>query len=146
MERESDPRSSGRTLDDEGIPDLEGPLPEKAATGDPQEGLPPPSDRPASFDVGVTEAEQQRGESISERVAREVPDLPGGVRVDDHPVRLFDEDSIDGFDDDGELVGEAEEPATGLGAEDAAVRVRDGAPGAVDGPDSYVPPGTGRED
>jgi hypothetical protein len=135
-ERDVDPRSSGRTLDDEGIPDLEGPLPDKAATGDPQEGLSPPSDRPASFDVGVTEAEQQRGESISERVAREEPDLPDGL--DDDPVRLFSEDATDLGGDDGELVGDAEAHPTGLGAEDAAVHVRDDAPGAVDRPDSYL--------
>ena len=44
-------------LDEDGIPDLAGPLAQKAATGDPQEGVPPPSDRPVSFDWGVTEAE-----------------------------------------------------------------------------------------
>jgi hypothetical protein len=144
-ERAPDPRVSGRTLDDEGIPDLEGPLPEKASTGDPQEGLAPPSDRPASNDFGVTAAEEARGESISERVAREVPDpsaedgrLDASAGSND-PVELVDEASVVGLDDEDELIGEAEPPEEeGLGAEDAAVHVRDDAPGAVDGPDSYV--------
>jgi hypothetical protein len=35
---------SGRTLDSEGVPDLEGPIPEKAMTGDPQERLAPPNE------------------------------------------------------------------------------------------------------
>jgi hypothetical protein len=137
-ERGEDPRASGRTLDDEGIPDLEGPLPEKAATGDPQEGVAPPSDRPASFDYGVTDDEQERGEAISVRVAREQPDeiVPGD---DDPGVELLDEASIEGFGDEDELIGEAESPgAEGLGAEDAAVHVTDFPPGGVGGPDSYV--------
>src|SRR2546430_8748438 len=65
----------GRRLDEEGIPDLEGPLPEKAATGDPQEGLPPPSDRPASLDWGTTAEEEAAGEPLDVRVSHEVPDV-----------------------------------------------------------------------
>src|SRR4051812_49957781 len=79
-----------RSLDQEGIPDLEGPLPEKAATGDPQEGVAPPSERPAAEDYGVTAAEQSRGESLDRRIARELSDVevdavtssPGMVLVD----------------------------------------------------------------
>src|SRR5829696_2617487 len=64
-----------RTLDDEGIPDLEGPLPEKAATGDPQEGMPPPNDEAqGSVDWGVTPAEERQGEPVGVRVAREEPE------------------------------------------------------------------------
>src|SRR6059058_2760041 len=58
----------GRRLDEEGIPDLEGPLPEKAATGDPQEGLPLPSDRPAPLDV---------------RLSHEVPEVDGDEWADE---------------------------------------------------------------
>ena len=47
-----------RSLDDYGIPDLEGPRPENAATGDPQEAASPPTDRPASTDYGVTADER----------------------------------------------------------------------------------------
>src|SRR3954447_218121 len=82
MEQDRPPR----TLDEEGIPDLEGPLPEKAATGDPQEGTPPPSDRPAAADYGVTAEEQSRPEPLDRRLAREEPDTlareePGTVLV-----------------------------------------------------------------
>jgi hypothetical protein len=67
-----------RNLDQEGIPDLEGPLPEKAATGDPQEGASPPTDRPASQDYGVTAEEQSRPEPLDVRLARERPDVVRG--------------------------------------------------------------------
>src|SRR5262249_53919657 len=62
-------------LDESGVPDLEGPLPEKAATGDPQEGLPPPSERPHSFDWGTTDAEQRAGEPLSLRTEHERPEV-----------------------------------------------------------------------
>jgi hypothetical protein len=137
------PRPAGRTLDDEGVPDLEGPLPEKELTGDSQEGVPPPSDRPASFDYGVTPEEDSRGEPISVRVAREQPDVV--VADEDEPsVRLVDDEALQPGEeppvDEDELIGTAEEPGeSGLSAEEAAVHVRDDAPGAVGGPDSYVP-------
>jgi hypothetical protein len=149
MSRSDAPRPTGPTLDDEGIPDLEGPLAEKEMTGDAQEGASPPVDRPASLDYGVTPHEQVSGEPISVRVAREVPDV---VEADEEntAVRLVDlEADSDGepegdeydADDDGELVASVEEPGvTGLAAEEAAIHVVDDAPGAVWGPDSYVPP------
>jgi hypothetical protein len=141
-------RPSGRTPDDEGIPDLDEGLPEKAMTGDAQEGMPLPSDRPASFDFGVTAAEQRQGESISQRVEREEPDPTAEdarssddqIRADNNPVRLIGEASLDETDLDGELISDAE-PASegGMSAEEASVHVVDDAPGAVGGPDSYVP-------
>ena len=70
------PDDHERTLDEEGIPDLEGPLPGKTITGDPQEGLPPPNEKPrAATDWGVTAEEQRKGESIALRVEREQPDI-----------------------------------------------------------------------
>ncbi len=134
-------RDDARVLDEEGLPDLEGPLPEKAATGDPQEGLPPPSDRPASFDWGVTAAEAAEGESIATRVAHERPDFdePYAVRADEEEVVLID-DAYDGIEDDeDELVADASTDEPSLSAEEAAVHVVDEAPGAVDEPDDgYV--------
>jgi hypothetical protein len=115
------------SLDQEGIPDLEGPLPEKVATGDPQEGAAPPADRPASLDYGTTAAEQRREESLDRRLAREVPDRP--VRGDAERVVLVapeDEDpTAEGaLDDEGEAVGRAADAGTGnLSAEEAAVHV-----------------------
>jgi len=75
---------TGPTLDDEGIPDLEGPLPEKEATGDPQEGLMPPHDRPvAATDWGITGEEQRAGEPLDRRVAHELPDIGETDPLDD---------------------------------------------------------------
>jgi hypothetical protein len=75
---------TGPTLDDEGIPDLEGPLPEKEQTGDPQEGLMPPQDHPvAAADWGITEEEQRAGEPLDRRVAHELPDIGETDPVDD---------------------------------------------------------------
>jgi hypothetical protein len=135
--RQDAPRPTGRTLDDEGIPDLEGPLPEKELTGDPQEGVEPPADHPASFDYGVTAEEDERGEPLSVRLAHEVPDVVVDDE-DDDALQLLDEESA--FDeDDKDLVGEGVEPGLlGFSAEDAAVHVVDEAPGGVDGPDSYL--------
>src|SRR4051794_9564838 len=75
---------TGPSLDDEGVPDLDGPLPEKEATGDPQEGASPPGDRQrASVDWGVTADEQLAGEPIGVRVGREVPDIGATDPVDE---------------------------------------------------------------
>lgn len=64
------------SIDAEGIPDHEGPLPEKVATGDPQEGLYPPQDHYVGADApGVTAAEQRDGESLDRKVSREEPDV-----------------------------------------------------------------------
>ena len=123
-----------RVLDQEGLPDLEGPLPQKAATGDPQEGLAPPSDRPASFDWGVTGAEDDVGEPLSVRVSHERPDFGDSraVRADDDELVLID-DADDGVEDrEDELVADASTDEPSRSAEEAAVHVVDEAPGAVD--------------
>jgi hypothetical protein len=75
---------TGPSLDDEGIPDLEGPLPEKEATGDPQEGVMPPRDHPvAATDWGITGDEERAGEPLDRRVAHELPDIGETDPVDD---------------------------------------------------------------
>jgi hypothetical protein len=75
---------TGPTLDEEGIPDLEGPLPEKERTGDPQEGIMPPQDRPvAATDWGITDEEQRAGEPLDRRVAHELPDVGETDPVED---------------------------------------------------------------
>lgn len=124
---EADP--TGLTLDEEGIPDLQGPLPEKAATGDPQEGDPVPSTRPASLDWGVTAAEQRAGEPVSIRADRERPDFgePGAL---DGPPRsgfVLTEESGEGLeavDDEKDLIGRDVDAAGGmLGPEESALHV-----------------------
>ena len=98
-----------RTLDEEGVPDLEAPLPGKAATGDPQEGLPPPNERPrASVDHGVTAEEQRRPEPLDQRLAREEPETdvtprpklqivdPQGTSPDEEKDLVADDEPADG--------------------------------------------------
>jgi hypothetical protein len=101
-----------RTLDDEGVPDLEGPLPEKAATGDPQEGLAPPNEAPqSSVDRRTVPAEERRDETVDERLRREEPDVdaptpqpreqvqtadPQGTREDTEKDAVADEAPVEG--------------------------------------------------
>jgi transposase InsO family protein len=121
---ERDP--TGRTLDEEGIPDLEGPLPEKAATGDGQEGVPPPSDRPASLDWGTTLREQRLGEPISVRVNREEPDTVEGAPGADEGLRLVapEDEDVGLTDTEKEETARAvDEPGLMLSAEEAAMHV-----------------------
>jgi len=76
------------SLDAEGIPDLEGPLPEKAATGDGQEGVYPPQDHYVGADkYGTTSLEQRDGAVLDERIAAERSDP-----ALDEVTRLADDD------------------------------------------------------
>jgi hypothetical protein len=65
------------SLDEEGIPDHEGPLPQKAQTGDAQEGLYPPADDEyvGADEYGTTAREQREGQTLDAKLAREVPDV-----------------------------------------------------------------------
>ena len=116
-----------RSLDQEGIPDLEGPLESKVATGDPQEGASPPTDRPASLDYGTTAYEQEHEEPLDAKLAREVPDVP--LREDDERIVLVgpeDEDIADteGVDDEDELLADEFDAGTdNLSAEEAAMHI-----------------------
>ena len=115
-----------RSLDAEGIPDLEGPLPEKVATGDPQEGTSPPTDHPAAADYGVTAGEQSRDEPLDQRLRRELPDTE--VHADGRsPVLVAPEDEeLETIDDEADLVARGTDAGTGgLSAEEAAVHVVD---------------------
>jgi hypothetical protein len=113
-------------LDREGIPDLEGPLPEKAITGDPQEGVAPPADEPASLDYGITPAEQRRPEPLDLRLSREQRDLTRTrPRLDRSVGPLVppedDEWATGGLDEEPQLVAD-EQPAEGvLAPEEAAM-------------------------
>jgi hypothetical protein len=113
-----------RSLDQEGIPDLEGPLPAKVATGDPQEGASPPSERPAADDYGVTAEEQGRPEPLDARLARERPDV---VRADADDVGAIvapEDEDVGLADDDGEVVArDAPDDTAGESAEEAAMHI-----------------------
>lgn len=94
------PGETGPTLDDEGIPDLLGPLPEKELTGDPQEGLAPPGDYAhAEKDWGITGDEERAGEPLDVRVRHERPDLGDTDPVDEVARDLgLDEPSVEDVD------------------------------------------------
>ncbi|MCU1458154.1 MAG: hypothetical protein JWL73_2246 [Actinomycetia bacterium] len=108
---------SGETLDEEGVPDLNGPLDEKAATGDPQEGQSPPGIRPrASVDFGTTAEEQREGEGLDGRLSREVPDVFDEIDEDEErdPEDIGDEIDVDSLEVlDAEAVADDEDPLAG---------------------------------
>src|SRR3989440_3801117 len=83
-------------------------LPEKEMTGDPQEGVWPPRDRPLS---GLL-----RQDTLDDRLRGEVPDR---VRPDDHPALLIDNESETGDDIDAGLSHDEIYPS----AEEAAVHI-----------------------
>lgn len=114
-----------RTLDDEGVPDLEGPLPQKEATGDPQEGLPPPNDAPGpSTDRRVTPVEEQRSDTVGERVEREQPDLGEAAPAAGPPEQVQMADPQGTRDDvEKEVVAEETTVDGALDPEEEAMRV-----------------------
>jgi len=116
-----------RTLDDEGVPDLEGPLPQKVATGDPQEGLAPPNDAPrASVDRAATPAEERRRETLDERMPREEPDVDAAPSAS-QPRQEVQASDPQGTRDDTEKEMTAEEaPVVGaLDPEEQAMRIEE---------------------
>jgi hypothetical protein len=121
--------ASERTLDDEGMPDLKGPLDEKVITGDPQEGLPPPDDAPrASVDFGITAEEQRHGESLDQRLAREEPDdVAGAAAGSSRPDAPELAGDLASADDEAEMVDEdvRQSRSSGHSAEEDAVHVID---------------------
>ena len=61
--------------EDEGLQDPDGMEPEQIATGQYEGATEPPHDYPLAVeDFGTTPAEQQEGESLDGRLAREVPE------------------------------------------------------------------------
>lgn len=119
------------SLESEGVPDLEGPLPGKERTGDPQDGASPPNYRPKAVnDWGTTAAEQRRLEPLDVRIRREQPDLGAsdvGFDPDawQDPIRIVDDADTDvGLrDDESELVALAGGDADDLSAEEAALHI-----------------------
>jgi hypothetical protein len=80
---------------------------------------------------GTTADEQERGEPIDSRLAEEGTDRP----LLDTELGIIDEDVPD---DESEMVGEAiGERNPFVSPEEAAMSVRDEAPGAVDHPDDH---------
>ena len=118
------PNEHERTLDEEGVPDLEGPMPAKAATGDPQEGMAPPNEQPrASVDYGVTADEQRRPEPLDRRLAREEPDVDGAVGGRPREELQMLAAHGTGPDDEKDEVADAVRADGTLGPEESAVRI-----------------------
>jgi hypothetical protein len=111
-------------LDSEGVPPLEGALPEKEITGDSQEGIWPPRD--------YSQADRLRQDTLDDRLREEQPDH---VRPDDQPALVIDDGPETGDDIDAELSDDEAYPS----AEEAAVHIVEEPPGAVDRDiDSYT--------
>ena len=129
-------RDAELELQDEGIPDIQDGTPEASWAEDP-EFMPVPGDDPgASVDFGTTAYEQDAGESLSGRLAREVPDDAAAPRRAADPDRAGlqleqdgatergDDSFTDSVVDDVEAT--ADEPVGGEGPEEAAVHVTEG--------------------
>jgi hypothetical protein len=118
-------------LEEEGIPELEDQPVGKILSGETPEGLVPPRDYPlGAEEFGTTAAEDAMGETLAQRVAREVPDVPAGEGLDDADDdqalagRLVQPDfGVVDADDTPEEVGEAVPDVGGLSAEEEAMRV-----------------------
>lgn len=102
-------------------------------------------DRPLhAFEHGTTEREMAEGESLDGRLSREVPDVTASqtALADTEPTPLLDDADEDGRDREKDLVGDlalAEphrddtgQPNPPVSAEEAAIRIDEEAPGAVD--------------
>ena len=90
------------------------------------------ADRPfASESFGITAEEQEEGEPLDQKLAEERQSKPPF----DSTLAIED---IDAPDDEAEMVGEATiERDPFVAPEEAAMTVRDSAPGAVDHPDQH---------
>lgn len=129
-------RDAELELQDEGIPDIQDGTPEASWAEDP-EYMPLPGERPgASDDFGTTAYEQSAGESLSGRLARELPDDASGVRRAADPNRAGlqleqdaatergDDSFTDSVSDDVEAT--ADEAVGGEGPEEDAVHITEG--------------------
>jgi hypothetical protein len=85
---------------------------------------------------GTTAEEQLHGESLDERLAEERSERP----VNDNDIEIAIEDA-DAPDDEPQMIGDVVVDIDPLVApEEAALTIRDRAPGAVDHEDDYVEP------
>src|SRR4051812_39083437 len=120
--------------EDEGIPEVaQDDSPTIAANEDP-EFAPLPGERPgAAADFGTTALEQSEGESLTGRLARELPDDGVDVRraADANQAGMqLEQDTSTSYDSDSgtnrtadDIEATADEPVGGEGPEEAAVHV-----------------------
>jgi hypothetical protein len=122
--------------EDEGVPEVsQDDSPTIARSEDPEFAPVPRDDAGASVDFGTTAFEQSEGESLDDRLAREVPDdssdVVGGVRAAEDPERAtsqLEQDTSTTFDSDSgtgktadDVEATADVPVGGESAEEAAV-------------------------
>jgi hypothetical protein len=124
----------GPTNEEEGVPELEGQPASKVATGDSQEGLVPPGERPL-MDSGysVTAAEERQQDTVAERVWREEPDVMTGDLDDGSVGRIIEgggfEDVEDSFvDDEKQNLGLDSGDFEALSAEESAMHITEDPP------------------
>jgi len=123
--------------EDEGIPEVsQDDSPTQDRAEDPQ-FAPVPGDRPgASTDYGTTAREQAEGESLDDRLAREIPDDAADVRPAADPSRAQaqleeDLDTTPRTDSGTERTADdieatADQPVGGQGPEESAMHITDG--------------------
>ena len=120
-----------RTFGDNDLPswDAEGGGDPEDDPGDELEAMIEHADRPYGAEsFGTTAEEQEEGESLDERLSQERPDRP----TSDVQLAL-EEDAAS--DDEAEMVGEASfQHDPFVAPEEAAMTIRERAPGAVDHP------------
>jgi len=73
-------------LEEEGIPDMQDTDPRLLAAGDVHETIEPPHDYPVAVnDYGTTLTEMREGESLDDRLGRELPDTGFGGQAEGDP-------------------------------------------------------------
>jgi hypothetical protein len=122
--------------EDEGIPEVsQDDSPTIATNEDPEFAPVPRDDAGATVDFGTTAYEQAEGESLTGRLAREVPDVDPGVRPAEDPDRAglqLEQDTDTTFDTDSgtgrtadDVEATADQPVGGESAEEAAIHLTD---------------------
>jgi hypothetical protein len=123
--------------EDEGIPDIsQDDSPTIYRSEDPEFAPVPRDDAGASVDFGTTAFEQSEGESLTGRLAREVPDDAPDVRSAEDPQRAMaqlEQDTSTTYNSDSgtnrtadDIEATADAPVGGESAEEAAVHPIDG--------------------
>jgi hypothetical protein len=123
--------------EDEGVPEVsQDDSPTIARSEDPEFAPVPRDDAGATVDYGTTAFEQSEGESLSGRLAREVPDVDPGVRPAEDPNRAvlqLEQDTDTTYDTDSgtnrtadDVEATADVPVGGESAEEAAIHPIDG--------------------
>jgi hypothetical protein len=123
--------------EDEGVPEVsQDDSPTIARSEDPEFAPVPRDDAGATVDYGTTAFEQSEGESLTGRLAREVPDVDPGVRPAEDPNRAvlqLEQDTDTTYDTDSgtnrtadDVEATADVPVGGESAEEAAIHPIDG--------------------